>query len=392
MVINFWNWLKVRVSSLWNWLKNMGKRSEIRVSVLKTSKKKSVKKVLKKPVKKKVVKKSPLFDKYVDNPIISPNTKNGWESWQTFNPGAVSIKDRIHFLYRAVGQDGISRLGYANSKDGLKIIQRYLEPAYEHVLGKDKIPSFNVYSYSSGGSWGGCEDPRIVHIEEDGKVYVTYTACDNGLGVAITHIKVNDFVKGNWNWKTPKVISKPGEIHKNWVIFPEKIKGKYAILHSINPEISIEYVDTLDFKEGEYVESKHGGGKPKKTMWENFIRGVGPPPIKTKDGWLVFYHAMDKDMGKYKVGAMILDLKNPKKILYRAKKPILEPEEHYENNGFKPGVVYVSGAIVKKGELIIYYGGADSHVCVASTNLNKFLRSLKENKKPKLKKISKRRK
>ena len=86
---------------------------------------------------------------------------------------------------------------------------------------------------------------------------------------------------------------------------------------------------------------------------------------------------------------MLLDLKNPEKILYRCREPILEPLENYENNGFKAGVVYAAGAIIKRGKLIVYYGGADNYVCVASTSLNKFLKELKTTQKPKVKKIKK---
>jgi len=336
----------------------------------------------------KVIKKSPLqFKKYSENPIIYPNKRNSWESSQTFNPAAVLLNKKIHLLYRAIGQDGISRLGYANSKKGLKIDKRHPLPLYEHPFGQKSPMKFNFYSYSSGGSWGGCEDPRLINMREDDRIYMTYTACDNGLRVGLTSMNVRDFLKGKWKWEKPKLISKLGEVHKNWVIFPEKIKGKYAILHSINPKISIAYRDSLDFKEGEYIESKYGGGKTKKGDWDNWIRGVGPPPLKTKEGWLVFYHAMDEnDPGKYKVGALLLDLKNPEKIICKAKKPILEPEEHYENIGFKSGVVYASGAIIKKGVLFIYYGGADSHVCVAYNDLQNFLYKLKKGVKPKLKK------
>lgn len=107
------------------------------------------------------------------------------------------------------------------------------------------------------------------------------------------------------------------------------------------------------------------------------MRGAGAPPMKTKYGWLVLYHAMDRrDPDRYKVGAMILDLNDPTKVLYRTSRPILEPVESYENQGFKSGVVYACGAVVKDGELLVYYGGADSVACVAKTNLNKFLEGI----------------
>ena len=213
---------------------------------------------------------------------------------------------------------------------------------------------------------------------------MTYTACGNGLRIALTSIGVNDFLNKRWEkWTTPFFLSPPDKVNKNWVIFPEKIKGRYAILHSINPEVSIAYLDNLDFSRQPYIESRYSN-EPRKNCWDKWVRGVGPVPIKTKYGWLIFYHAMDNDWSKYKVGAMLLDLDDPTKVLCRSKEPVLEPSEHYENNGFKSGVVYASGAVVKNGELLVYYGGADSCVCVASASMDKFLDALRKNIKPTL--------
>ncbi len=333
--------------------------------------------------------KSPLkphveLHRLLENPIISPVKDNDWESWQTFNPGVVLLDDKIHFFYRAIGEDGISRLGYASSNDGFHIEKRLSFPIYEHPV---KQRFYNIYSYFSGGSFGGCEDPRIVQIEGEDVLYMTYTACDLGLRVALTSIKVKDFSEKRWKWMSPKLISPPDELHKNWVIFPKKIKGKYAILHSISPRILIDYVDSLDFNDGYYLKSYYNGysNRKRKNCWDSWIRGAGPAPIETPDGWLLFYHAIDKhDPGKYKVGAMLLDLEEPTKILHRCQEPVLEPKRWYENDGFKSGVVYVSGAVVKNGELFVYYGGADSYVCVASAPLKEFLEAFKIEAKPKL--------
>ena len=314
------------------------------------------------------------------NPIISPKHDNSWNGWQTFNPGVIQLEEKIHFLYRAIGPDGVSRLGYASSNDGLNIHERLPEPAYEHQV---KEQSFNIFSYFSGGSWGGAEDARIVRVDNEDKLYMTYTACNGDLRVALTSIKVDDFRNKRWNWAPPVLLSPPGEVHKNWLIFPEKINGRYAILHSINPEIKIEYLDNLKFDNANYIRSYHGG-KPRKDCWDKWLRGAGPIPVKTKYGWLLFYHAMDNDWGKYRVGAMLLDLNDPTKVIARAKAPILEPSEHYENHGFKGGVVYASGAVVKDKNLYIYYGAADSYVCVAQANFDNFLEELIKHKEPKL--------
>lgn len=334
----------------------------------------------KKVTKKKLA--SPLvLTKSEENPIISPKPENGWETWQTFNPGVILIDNKVHFLYRAIGEDGISRLGYAVSSDGFTIDERLPFPVYEH---KTKgAAKFNIYSFFSGGSFGGAEDPRLTRVDEEDALYMTYTACNKGLRVALTSIKVDDFLKKDWKWKKPTLISPPGEIHKNWLIFPEKIHGKYAILHSIKPNIQIEYVDSLGFDNIEYIQSFHGGG-PQKRCWDKWLRGAGAPPLKTEEGWLLFYHAMDNDWSKYKVGAMLLDLNDPTKVLFRASEPVLEPSEDYENNGYKGGVVYISGAVVKDGNLLAYYGASDNCVGVVYAPLEEFLKALKTVSKPKL--------
>lgn len=176
------------------------------------------------------------------------------------------------------------------------------------------------------------------------------------------------------------LISPPGEVHKNWVLFPEKINGKFAILHSISPEILVEYVNDLDkFQDDDQFIKSHYSRISNTKSWDSWVRGAGPPPIKTRLGWLLFYHAMDtRDPNRYKLGSMVLDLNDPTKVLYRTKAPILEPVEWYENTGWKSGVVYSCGAVVKDGELYVYYGGADSVVCVAMANLDKFLEELKK--------------
>lgn len=367
------------LSLIISFLRNLWKK--IRYFFIKPKIKKRKRKYIKKKLKLIFRKPSAIkLLKTKKNPIIKPKQENNWEAWQTFNPAVILLDSKVHFLYRAIGTDGISRLGYAMSVDGFEIDERLEYPIYEH---NPKQYQFNIHSYFSGGSWGGCEDPRIVRIDNEDKLYITYTACDQGLRVGLNSININDFLNKNWNWNNPKLISEPNKVNKNWVIFPEKINSKYAILHSIKPEIKIDYLDNLNFENPKYIKSEHGGiPKDNEKCWHNFVRGVGPTPIKIDDGWLIFYHAMDNiNPGHYKLGAMILDFNNPSKVLYRAQEPILEPSEFYENNGFKPGVVYSSGAIVKDENLLVYYGGADSYVCVAYINFNEFINSIKFGKK-----------
>jgi len=203
--------------------------------------------------------------------------------------------------------------------------------------------------------------------------------------MALTSISLDDFISKRWNWREPVLISPPGQIHKNWVLFPEKIKGKYAILHSISPHIMIDYFDSLNELDGnKYIYSVHQGSR----LWDmrdKLTRGVGPAPIKTKYGWLVLYHKMERhETHRYKLWAMILDKDDPRKILFNSTQPILEPDVWYENDGYKSGVVYSCGAVVKDGKLFVYYGGADKVSCVAVAELDKFLKELTRTKMPKL--------
>ena len=90
------------------------------------------------------------------------------------------------------------------------------------------------------------------------------------------------------------------------------------------------------------------------------------------------------DPGKYKLGAMILDVNDPSKIIYRSNEPILEPQEWYENEGWKWGVIYTCGAAVIKGRLFVYYGAADAVIAVATAELDQFVAELKRTGTPKL--------
>jgi len=316
--------------------------------------------------------------KYKGNPIISPRVESSWENRQTFNPGAILLGGKIHLLFRAIGDDWVSRLGYAASKEGFEVEERLGYPVYQHPA----APSdFTLYSHASGGSFGGVEDPRVVRVAEEESLYITYTAVDEGLRVGLTSIKVKDFLDKKWEWSPPRLISPPGEVHKNWLIFPEKIRGKYAILHSLSPKILIAYLDSLDFGPGIYLTSYHAksNGMARQNIWDSVIRGAGAPPIKTESGWLLFYHAIGLgEPYKYRVGALLLDLEDPTRVIRCSAAPVLEPDADYENSGFKPGIVYLSGAVVKDGRLLVYYGASDNYVCIASCVLEEFLRSLTE--------------
>ncbi len=314
------------------------------------------------------------------NPIITPSHYPNWESQATFNPSAIFADGKIHIVYRAVGLGDTSVLGYAQSDDGITISKRHSLPIYHSGMHQKKIDTSlpSIAYLSGGGGSGGCEDPRLTKIDDT--VYMLYTAFDGwgSVRIGFSSISLDDFINQDFNWKKPVLISPPGEINKNWVIFPEKINGKFAILHSVYPNIRIDYFDSLDELDGNtFIKSNNTRPVDPSRTWDSWFRGVGPAPIKTKEGWLIIYHAMDhRNPDRYRMGALILDYNDPTKILYRSSEPILEPEEQYENNGYKWGVIYSCGAVVKDKNLFVYYGGADMVTCVAVANLDAFLKEL----------------
>lgn len=331
-----------------------------------------------------------LIKKAKNNPILAPRPHVPWDSRASFNSAAIYEDGKVHFLYRALGDTDLSVLGYATSSDGLTIDHRSDEPAYIprepfETPGGHRFNSIAQH-FASGGGYGGVEDPRITRVED--KVYLTYVAFDGATPprAAMSSIDVEDFVKNKWDkWDKAKLISAPGMVNKSAVVLPRKVKGKYVVMHRVYPNILIDYLDNLEFNE--YLQG-HYFIPPRKKFWDSKKVGAGAPPMETKDGWLLIYQSVGyQDPGRYKIGAMMLDINNPSKVLYRTHMPIIEPEEHYENNGFKAGVVYPCGSVIMNGKLFIYYGGADSYVNAATADLDTFLDEMKHHQEPKLQKI-----
>lgn len=335
-----------------------------------------------------------VLQRFAGNPILEPAPEHWWESKAVFNPAAIYEDGKVHILYRAIGDSDESVLGYAASTDGFHIDERLNWPVYRslgllsssvtnhntsYVLaGNDEEEKVKEVDYvSGGGGFGGCEDPRLTRIDD--RVYMTYVAYDgySPPRVALTSIHIRDFLAKKWLWERPVLISPPGVVDKNACILPEKINSKYVIFHRIFPNILIDFVDDLNFDgktgwlRGEFKI------RPRAAYWDSRKVGAGAPPVKTKDGWLLIYHAIGEcDSSRYKIGAMLLDLKDPTRVLFRSNVPVLEPQARYENEGWKSGVVYPCGAVVIKDRLLVYYGGADKVTCVASAKLEDFVNQL----------------
>lgn len=323
-----------------------------------------------------------VLKKIANNPILRPIAEHFWENRAVFNPAAIYDSGKIHLIYRALGDEDVSRLGYASSTDGTTIDERSDSPIYgprkAFEMGGTGVGSYTGSNFSSGGGiYGGIEDPRLSKIDDT--MYMMYVAYDGGNPprVAMTKISVDDFRVKNWNWSDPVLISRPGVVDKNASVLSEKIRDQYVIFHRIYPDILIDYVPSMDMFDGETFLAGQFRIGPRPGMWDSNKVGIGAPPIKTDKGWLLIYQAVGHQEGnKYKIGAMLLDPEHPEKVLYRSHYPILEPDRWYENEGHKFGVVYPCGAVIHDGLLRVYYGGADTVVCEAHAPINDFLDEL----------------
>jgi predicted GH43/DUF377 family glycosyl hydrolase len=295
------------------------------------------------------------------NPIIKPRPEIAWENKATFNPGAVKSGEITHILYRAVDEHNISSLAHATTTDGETILHRSLEPALAPVDTWEEL---------------GCEDPRITAF--NGRFYVFYTAYSRR-GPRIALASTTDF----GGYERYGVVG-PDYDDKDAALFPQLIRGKFTVVHRIEPNIEVAFFDSIKQMEKvsqnpyskNYLKRIEANTimKPK-WKWEEKKVGIGPPPIRTNAGWIVIYHGVDSNT-VYRAGAALLDLENPCRVIARTPEPILEPEEDFERVGVVPNVVFPEGAVVIKDELKVFYGGADRVCCIASVPMKLLIEAL----------------
>ncbi len=203
---------------------------------------------------------------------------------------------------------------------------------------------------------------------------MTYTAYDgvNPPRVAMTSISINDFLNKNWNWDKPTLISPPGIDDKDACVMQSANKEGYMAFHRLNEVIWLDFMENLDFPDKKFLAGSVMAHS-RKDKWDNIKLGISSPPIQTEHGWILLYHAVSDPDFKYKVGAMLLDLFDPRVILGRTDEPLLEPLEPYETEGQVPNVVFPCGSVVIDGIIYLYYGGGDSVVGVATMPLQSLL-------------------
>jgi len=331
-----------------------------------------------------------------ENPILSPNENIKWESKAVFNPGVTLKGNKIYLLYRAIGEyhTYTSRIGLATSNDGINFERKNEEPIIKPHDDYDK--------------WA-CEDPRVTKIGNT--FYITYVALSqrikkggkpiyktiHDLNSQTAAVTTKDFVK----FQRHGIITPKNSDNKDVVIFPEKIDGKFVILHRPyrwckdwfeNPDSKkIDVKIPIPFEELPQKPSiwiSHSFDLKNWLDYKVLIRsshkneekiGSGAPPIKTDKGWLLIYHCVkkeNKDRFIYTAKAALLDLKNPSKVIAKIPYDILKPEADYELKGDVNNVVFPTGALIKDGTLSVYYGAADKQCGLATIKLKEIIDEL----------------
>lgn len=337
------------------------------------------------------------LERYEHNPVLAPSDGSTWDSLVTCNPGVWYENGVFYMLYRAAGEDPehVIRIGLATSRDGMHF---------------DRADNSPVLSPSQEGpDSGAIEDPRIVKFGD--VFYVTYAfrPFPPGQYWKFAHDEVNRppvgdfapvFLKENMANSALAVtrdfhtfrrlgrITSPILDDRDVILFPEKVKGKYVMIHRPKqyvgegygvkyPSIWMKFSD--DILEWEDKES-HLLMTGIENTWEEKIGGSAPP-LRTDDGWLLLYHGVsDAGKGYYRVGAVLLDLENPLKILGRTKEFILEPEGPLELDGFYKGCVFPTGNVIIDDILYVYYGAGDRYVNLATCNVNDLVDYIKYGK------------
>lgn len=284
------------------------------------------------------------------NPLLLPVPEHSWESRFIFNGAVVYDENEklFHMLYRAMGVDDVSRIGYAVSTDGI------------HFSRLDKP----VFSPANDFETKGCEDPRLTKIDDE--YYMLYTAYSKN-GVRVSMASTKNFI----TWKRYGVIL-PDQDDKDAALFPEKVNGRYMLYHRIEPDIWVSFSDDLFHWTDHKVIMN-----PRKDRWDSLKVGIGAPPVKTSQGWLMLYHGVDQNM-VYRLGFALFDLNDPTKLLKRVDNPVLEPEEDFERFGQVPNVVFSDAMIQHDGNYMVYYAGADNCMALATIPVEEVERDLKK--------------
>ncbi len=323
------------------------------------------------------LKSSAVIQRHPANPVLTAEDVP-YHPLLAFNVGVAKYQGKYVMAFRNdYGQPGnidntLTNIGLAYSDDG---IHWNPEPQPAFILHDEE----NLRAY----------DPRLTVM--DGRVYMCF-AVDTRHGVRAGIAVTDDFRKFE-----VLTLSLPED--RNVVLFPEKVGGKYVRLDRPFPIYSRNYPERFDIWISKSPDLKYWGNSNllmgvEDVPFANRKIGPGAPPVKTPQGWLTLFHAVDFDPGRgkngweekwqkrYTIGIVLLDLENPSKIVGLYKEPLMAPEAPYETNGgFRNNVLFPGGMILEdNGEVKIYYGAADTYTCLATAQVDDLIGLCLQNK------------
>jgi len=271
------------------------------------------------------------------------------------------LKDRI----RALASQPV--FSEARQNETFEIMYWLSNSNYEMSFRPDDRISERVIFPVSENESKGIEDARLVRfIDDNGEVtyYATYTAY-NGFNILPQLIETKDFIKFNVLTLNGKAVQ-----NKGMALFPRKIRGRYVMLARQDGENNhIMFSDNIHFwQESRVIQ------EPTRP-WEFIQIGNCGSPLETSEGWLVLTHGVGP-MRQYCIGAMLLDLDNPARIIARLEEPLLAPREE-EREGYVPNVVYTCGAIIHNDELVIPYAMSDVMSGIATVGVSDLINSMR---------------
>lgn len=300
-----------------------------------------------------------LFRRHPANPILTAADWPGAVN-VVFNPAAVQLAGETVLLARVEARTGISHLAVARSTDGASGWRIDAEPLLIPV------------AENEGECWG-FEDPRAVWVEELGTHVISCTAYGPA-GPAV-------FLATSVEFKTVErlgIVAAPED--KNAALLPERIGGSWILFHrpttnfgNLHPGISLSRSpDLRSWSSPEAVMAPRAGA-----WWDALRIGIGPPLLRTEHGWLLVYHGVKETVGGaiYRVGLALLDLDEPTRVIRRTDEWVLTPSAPYERQGDVPNAIFPCGLIhdENKDELRLYYGAADTCICLATASFDETL-------------------
>jgi beta-1,4-mannooligosaccharide/beta-1,4-mannosyl-N-acetylglucosamine phosphorylase len=298
--------------------------------------------------------------RFSGNPVISWNPTKSIA--RVYNSAVLPHDGAFVGVFRADHKNGRANIHFGTSKDGFSF---EIEDKPIAWVDRDGKPDPVSYAY----------DPRFVNIDDT--FYVVW--CDDLHGASIGMGYTSDLK----TWvRLPNPLM---PFNRNGVLFPRKVNGMYKLLsrpsdsgHTPFGDIFIsESPDLVYWGNHKWVMGKGGKG-----WWQGMKVGSGPTPIETNEGWLLFYHGVSTTCNGYvySIGAVILDIEDPSKVLYRCGNYLLTPEKEYEVSGFVPNVVFPCQNIydAATGRITIYYGAADTFTAIAFCRVDETIAYIKE--------------